>query len=120
MLRKLLNFRGDGEFLELEDLERILQANLKEVEPRSGYEGTLRRRLADYSHTVPVYHPTRSSRYSPKTNDVLLMIVGMLSGAAVLVMGVRVAIITIAGLGLLRNMRREIDARRWQSPRAAG
>lgn len=120
MLRKLFTLRGNDEVLELEHLERILQASLKEVEPRSGYEGTLRSRLTDYSRTVPVYHTAHSTRYTPSTNDILLMLVGLLSGAAVLVMGIKVAILTIAGFGILRNMRREIETRRWQSPRAAG
>jgi hypothetical protein len=117
MLEKLLNLRSPETVLELEKLEKILQESLREIEPRSGYEGNLRRRLTDYSRTVPVIDTRPRARYTPTNNDVFLVMISVLSGAAVLIMGVRVAILTIAGIELLRNMKRNVVSRRWHSPR---
>lgn len=120
MFTKLFNISSPEKVLELENLEKMLQVNLPEIKPRSGYKVNLRRRLSDYTRTVPVVYPKSRARFNPTTNDALLMLIGILSGAAVLVMGIRVAIVTIAGLGIMRNLKRDIQTDRWQSPRPAG
>jgi hypothetical protein len=120
MLDKLFHFNSPDKILELENLEKILQASLPEIEPRSGYEANLRSRLSDYSRNVPMVYPKPRIRYTPTTNEALLMIIGLVSGAAVLAMGIRVAIITIAGVSLVRNMKRDVQSDRWRAPRPAG
>jgi len=120
MLEKLFHINGPDKTLELENLERILEDSLSEIEPRSGYEAHLRRRLSDYSRSAPMVYSKPRIRYKPDTNDALLIIVSLVSGAAVLAMGIRVAILTIAGVSLVRNMKRDVQSGRWRSPRPAG
>lgn len=120
MLEKLFHLNSPDKILDLEDLERILQDNLPNIEPRLGYEDHLRRRLSDYSRSAPTVTSRPRLQYRLNTNEALLMIVSLVSAAAVLAMGIRVAILTIAGVSLVRNMKRNGQSGRWRSARPAG
>ena len=99
----------DGEIAEMEAwIERVMPA----VEPRQEYVAGLKQRLASQSRPVevqarPVQKPARLEKALPAvlTADVLLAALGVLSGAALLVVGIRAAVMAIAAFGLARQIK---------------
>ena len=118
MFKKLLSWGKLNTDQDLEALESQLLKSYTAVEPRKEYVDGLKQRLGSYSRTVEVAphkaRPAPAGRALPAlvTADVVVAALGVLSGAALLVVGIRAVIAAVAAVGLARHLKNGLEPKR--------
>lgn len=118
MFKRMLSWGKSNTDQELEALESQLLKSYMAVEPRKEYVAGLKQRLQTYSQTVEVVPQTDRkvpvARAMPAlvTADVVVAALGVLSGAALLVVGIRAVIAAVAAVGLARHLKSGLEPKR--------
>ena len=116
MFAKMFSWGKSNTEREIADLEAQLERLMPVVEPRAEYVTGLKQRLISQTRPVEV-QPRPVHKQGPQTSqlvkaapviltaDVLVAALGVLSGAALLLVGIRAAVTAIAAVGLARQIK---------------
>lgn len=98
-------FRGNPEQEpDLDGLDALLNLTLVKVEPRPGYVKDLGRRLASYPNPLPIAKEDRSRQ------QVLLAVLGVLSGTFLVAIGIRLIVSLLGAMGVLPVQRKHASS----------
>ncbi len=97
----------------VEGIERLLHSTLTPVSPRSAFVTNLRHKLVDYEARPSLLPDSKKLRYG------LLGLAGVVSAALMIFTGIRTIISILSALGLLREMRRQMEEKRKSTPTLA-
>lgn len=112
MFAKMFRWGKSNTEREIADLEAQLERLMPAVEPRAEYVTGLKQRLMIQTRPLEV-QPRPVQKQGPLlkaapailTADVLVAALGVLSGAALLLVGIRAAVTAIAAVGLARQIK---------------
>ena len=119
MFAKMFRWGDSNKGREFVALEAELERLLPLVEPRPEYVAGLRQRLASQARPLEVQRRPLQPEASPVekalpavlTADVLVAALGVLSGAALLLVGIRAALTAIAAFGLARQIKAGLQSK---------
>ncbi len=110
MFDKLRSWGKSNREAELNHLEQMLEDSYRTVEPSPEYLSGLRKRLANLSpksdqKPLPIESLDKAAFTAAITADAVLTSLGLLTGAAVLIVGIRAAIALLAAVGIARQVK---------------